>query len=342
MQTFYSILGVTPDSETEVIDAAYRALMKKHHPDRSGQPDDERSRAINEAYAVLKDERKRRAYDSQLRKARDDNGRAVTLTTGTHWQFAGTGDHTASTKRCPDCAELIQAQARVCRYCGANFDKSTPTETPTAAPTPKRFRWWHWALLAFLGLIVFLYRPGGPVDDTDSENLSAAEGTADVATAPDAVASNVSESAGISNSQPGSSRPAELLRGTCKDDSEIAEGPIDEDISSDATPFACDTMAGSFDLSNGDVSFTFASHRGGTAPSITFAGGLDEKNMLTVERVIISGSEPMDVDGGVCRLFFPDGAKEGIFADVTDVVCGARITNDGRAIVTKVVFSAAR
>lgn len=52
----HQILGVAPDAEPEVVDAAYRALMKKYHPDRS--PGDQlamrRAQAINSAYAALK------------------------------------------------------------------------------------------------------------------------------------------------------------------------------------------------------------------------------------------------------------------------------------------------
>lgn len=51
----YSILGVSENAEPEVIDAAYRALMKKHHPDRlSGAADASRAQQINAAYATIK------------------------------------------------------------------------------------------------------------------------------------------------------------------------------------------------------------------------------------------------------------------------------------------------
>jgi predicted amidophosphoribosyltransferase len=35
------------------------------------------------------------------------------------------------TKRCPDCAERVKRDARVCRSCGYRFDQANP-ERPTA------------------------------------------------------------------------------------------------------------------------------------------------------------------------------------------------------------------
>ena len=64
---YYSILGVTPTSEDVVIRAAYRALMRRYHPDAdpSGEAA-ERAQAINAAYAVLSDPEKRARYDGSL------------------------------------------------------------------------------------------------------------------------------------------------------------------------------------------------------------------------------------------------------------------------------------
>ena len=63
----YSVLGVTPASEDVVIRAAYYALMRRYHPDADPSEEAaERSRVINEAYAVLRDPAKRARYDGTL------------------------------------------------------------------------------------------------------------------------------------------------------------------------------------------------------------------------------------------------------------------------------------
>ncbi|OGO21823.1 MAG: hypothetical protein A2Z28_08140 [Chloroflexi bacterium RBG_16_51_9] len=62
---FYGILQVHPRAEKEVIDAAYRKLAAKYHPDVSQLSDaSERMKQINTAYEVLSDPVKRAAYDA--------------------------------------------------------------------------------------------------------------------------------------------------------------------------------------------------------------------------------------------------------------------------------------
>jgi len=59
----YGILQVHPKAEKEVIDAAYRQLASKYHPDVSQVSDaSERMKQINTAYEVLSDPIKRAAY----------------------------------------------------------------------------------------------------------------------------------------------------------------------------------------------------------------------------------------------------------------------------------------
>jgi hypothetical protein len=61
---YYAILQVHPRAEPEVIEAAYRRLSRKYHPDVSGEADaGQRMREFNEAFEVLSDPARRRAYD---------------------------------------------------------------------------------------------------------------------------------------------------------------------------------------------------------------------------------------------------------------------------------------
>jgi curved DNA-binding protein len=71
VKDYYHTLQVSLDAEREVIDAAYRRLARKYHPDVYTEPDAaERMRELNEAYEVLGDPRKRAEYDRARHQAR--------------------------------------------------------------------------------------------------------------------------------------------------------------------------------------------------------------------------------------------------------------------------------
>ena len=74
-QDYYELLGVQRGADDASIKAAYRRLAKEHHPDRhNGCTDqEERFKAISEAYDCLKDPQKRAAYD-RFGKAAFQNG----------------------------------------------------------------------------------------------------------------------------------------------------------------------------------------------------------------------------------------------------------------------------
>ena len=63
--THYSVLGVAQDCPPEVIQAAWKALARIHHPDLP-KGNAERMKRINAAYETLSDPKKRRAYDRTL------------------------------------------------------------------------------------------------------------------------------------------------------------------------------------------------------------------------------------------------------------------------------------
>jgi curved DNA-binding protein CbpA len=71
---YYAMLGVTPDADETVIRAAWKALLRKYHPDTAGDLPDaaDRLRAVNAAWAVLGNNNSRIAYDLQRAAPSDD------------------------------------------------------------------------------------------------------------------------------------------------------------------------------------------------------------------------------------------------------------------------------
>jgi curved DNA-binding protein CbpA len=66
----YKVLQVDPEAEDEVIQAAYRRLAQKYHPDvASSEEAAARMIAINAAWAVLREMTARAAYDAERKAA---------------------------------------------------------------------------------------------------------------------------------------------------------------------------------------------------------------------------------------------------------------------------------
>ncbi|MFZ5594753.1 MAG: DnaJ domain-containing protein [Pseudomonadota bacterium] len=67
-KTLYDIFGISPDASAETIRTAYKSLVQRHHPDknRDDPHSEEILKAINYAYSILSNTKKRAAYDHSL------------------------------------------------------------------------------------------------------------------------------------------------------------------------------------------------------------------------------------------------------------------------------------
>ncbi|NNM79777.1 MAG: DnaJ domain-containing protein [Gallionella sp.] len=67
MENLYNILGVAPNASTDEIKKRYRALAMRYHPDRNSDAGaDVRFNAIQQAYEVLAEPKRRAEYDQKL------------------------------------------------------------------------------------------------------------------------------------------------------------------------------------------------------------------------------------------------------------------------------------
>lgn len=65
---YYKVLQVDPEADRDVIEAAFRRLARKVHPDTNRSRDaEEKMKRLSEAYAVLSDPEKRARFDAQRR-----------------------------------------------------------------------------------------------------------------------------------------------------------------------------------------------------------------------------------------------------------------------------------
>ena len=67
-QSLYELLQVSENADQEIIQAAYRRLILRYHPDRSSEPNAaEMTQRLNDAYAILSDPVQRAEYDRERR-----------------------------------------------------------------------------------------------------------------------------------------------------------------------------------------------------------------------------------------------------------------------------------
>lgn len=70
MQDHYERLGISPSATPDLIKAAYRKKAAQYHPDKNQSPDAAmRFREVQEAYEVLSDPERRKAFDDYRQRS---------------------------------------------------------------------------------------------------------------------------------------------------------------------------------------------------------------------------------------------------------------------------------
>jgi curved DNA-binding protein CbpA len=93
MKDYYQILQIDPEANLEVMNNAYRTLVRQYHPDlyhthRKDQMN-EKMQEINEAYNILSNPITRQQYDQRHRKQRRQSGTEEVLESpprGLNWK----------------------------------------------------------------------------------------------------------------------------------------------------------------------------------------------------------------------------------------------------------------
>jgi curved DNA-binding protein CbpA len=68
---YYVVLGIPEDADEETTRRAFRALVRRYHPDAGAGSSAAKFREIVDAYETLRDPMRRASYDSSLRAARN-------------------------------------------------------------------------------------------------------------------------------------------------------------------------------------------------------------------------------------------------------------------------------
>ena len=134
----YKVLQVDSEAEFEVIEAAYRRLARKYHPDVSPGPESqERMVRINQAWEMLRDPVKRAAVD----RARTRNASAAAQSSATDARTAAADARRAAAGHAPTPpGTTYEADTRYTTTPASSTPKPTPAPRPAtvtaAGPKP--------------------------------------------------------------------------------------------------------------------------------------------------------------------------------------------------------------
>lgn len=148
-RNYYRVLHVQPDAPAEVVRAAYRALMARHHPDQGG--DHEQAVLLNEAWAVLGDPARRAAYDEKRARAghrpREAAARAAAREPARESSREAPRENPreapagkAAGHNCPFCGGTNPPADLTCLRCDAPLTRVRPTAPATGRSADDRRR----------------------------------------------------------------------------------------------------------------------------------------------------------------------------------------------------------
>jgi curved DNA-binding protein CbpA len=148
--SLYDELEVSPNASAEVIQAAYRSLAKRYHPDRN--PGDasaaDRMRRVNDANAVLSDPEKRARYDATQRSARSNEQRASQDKRGNGPERERDGREPRAARPEPGKARTAPAEPSTSARNHGTQRPASPQHLPGwysdpwAPYNPMQMRWW--------------------------------------------------------------------------------------------------------------------------------------------------------------------------------------------------------
>lgn len=164
---YYRVLQVDPSAHPQVIRAAYRALLRVvgKHPDAGGTADE--AREVIEAYEILRDDARRRAYDRWLRAHAAAPAPATLPPAAAAWIRKALPDHHRARRFAPFGAhfDLVLAPRRP--LASLLYVKACSLARPSSWPT--LFTLWRGVRLARSG--GWPYRDSILVVATETEQL---------------------------------------------------------------------------------------------------------------------------------------------------------------------------
>jgi len=127
MENYYKLLGLNTSAAPEEIRRAYRILARRYHPDvNPGKASEDKFKRIAEAYRILSDADKRKAYDSELENH--------LRTTG---QGQQSGDPRINAYRRNQSSARTSARQKFYEAQYQNFGKVKPESSAEEKPAPK-------------------------------------------------------------------------------------------------------------------------------------------------------------------------------------------------------------